>query len=81
MCLLPGGVPALRGVPARGCPLGGMPAPGGVSALGVPAPGRVPGGDPPDGYFCGRYAFYWNAFLFYLSLILNLFTQTYLPSF
>ena len=26
---------------------------------------RVPGGDPPDGYCCGRqYAFYWNAFLF-----------------
>ena len=27
---------------------------------GVLAPGRVPGGDPPDGY-C--YASYWNAFL------------------
>ena len=24
----------------------------------------VPGGDPPDGYCCGRYASYWNAFLF-----------------
>ena len=24
----------------------------------------VPGGDPPNGYCCGRYASYWNAFLF-----------------
>ena len=52
-----------------------MSAPGGllwgVSALGgcllqregVPARG-VPGGDPPDRYCCGRYASYWNAFLF-----------------
>ena len=23
---------------------------------------------PPDGYCCGRYAFYWNAFLFHLDL-------------
>ena len=27
-------------------------------------PGGVSGGDPPDGYCCGRYASYWNAFLF-----------------
>ena len=27
----------------------------------------VPGGDTPrDGYCCGRYASYWNAFLFYI---------------
>ena len=26
--------------------------------------GGVPGGDHPDGYCCGRYASYWNAFLF-----------------
>ena len=37
----------------------GVPGPGGVSG-----PGGVPGGDPP-GYCCGRYASYWNAFLFY----------------
>ena len=24
----------------------------------------VSGGDPPDGYCCGRYASYWNAFLY-----------------
>ena len=35
---------------------GGVPGPGG---------GLLPGGDPPcDGYCCGRYASYWNAFLF-----------------
>ena len=29
----------------------------------------VPGGDPPpDGYCYGRYASYWNAFLFFLNL-------------
>ena len=48
-CLVPG-------VPGRG---GGVPAPGG----GACSWGGVPGGDPPDGYCCGRYAFYWNAFL------------------
>ena len=52
-----GGIPAcLAGggsVPlGRGSALGGVPAPGG------------PGVDPPDGYCCGRYAFYWNACLF-----------------
>ena len=29
-------------------------------------PGGVPGGDPPDGYCCGQYASYWNAFLLIL---------------
>ena len=29
----------------------------------VHGPGVVPGGDPPDGYCCRRYASYWNAFL------------------
>ena len=28
------------------------------------APERVPGGDPPGRFCCGRYASYWNAFLF-----------------
>ena len=36
----------------QGCLLGGVPGPG--------------GGDPSvtDGYCCGQYASYWNAFLF-----------------
>ena len=35
--------------------------------------GRVPGGDPqpPDGYCCGRYASYWNAFLFLFNIFLK----------
>ena len=37
---------------------------------GVPAPGG-PGGDTPrDGYCCGRYASYWNAFLSLLKFLL-----------
>ena len=54
-----GVVPAPRGVPApAGCLLWGR---GACSGGGV-------GGDPPaDGYCCGRYASYWNAFLFILS--------------
>ena len=54
---------------------GGVPAPGGVSALGDLLPGGVCSGgclllggggvDPPrDGYCCGQYASYVNAFLF-----------------
>ena len=35
----------------------------GVPALGGLLRG-VAGGNPPDGYSCGRYASYWNAFLF-----------------
>ena len=54
---------------------GGVSAPGGVvCSWGVSASGGVcsmgllwgvPGGDPPDGHCCGRYASYWNAFLFF----------------
>ena len=51
-----------------------VPGPGEVSgprAVSAPvgclvrgsAPRGVPGGDPPVGYCCGRYASYWNAFL------------------
>ena len=44
-----------------------MPAPGGSGS------GGVPGGDPPeDGYCCGRYASYWNAFLSYKKRSLSL---------
>ena len=66
------------------CLSGGKgPGPGGVPGPGVPAPRGclVPGGclveTPPrrDGYCCGRYASYWNAFLF-LFLISLLFLLT-----
>ena len=69
-----GGVPAPGGglVPGGGAcsPMGGVSARGGVCSQGgacsrgVPARGGGgPGGDLPDGYCCGRYASYWNAFL------------------
>ena len=35
------------------------------------APGGVPGGDPPDGYCCGRYASFWNAFLLVNVLVIS----------
>ena len=38
------------------------PGGGGAWSQGVRGPGG-PGGDPPDGHCCGRYASYWNAFL------------------
>ena len=41
---------------------GGYQVGGGVPALGVSGL-EGPGGNPPDGYCCGRYASYWNAFL------------------
>ena len=48
---------------------GGVPGPWGVPHSGGSAPGGMPCGDPlppspGDGYCCGRYASYWNAFLF-----------------
>ena len=70
-CLLPGcacswgclfwGVTVLVG-----CLLWGVPDLGNVCSRGVPALGGGGGGDcppPVDGYCCGRYASYWNAFL------------------
>ena len=66
VCLSRGGgacplrVPALGGgACSGGCLLWG----GYLLQWGGPAPGGVPGGDPSDGYCCGRYASYWNAFL------------------
>ena len=52
---------------------GGVPAPSGVTSSGRSAPGGVcsPGRTPPieaDGYCCGRYASYWNAFLFTIQI-------------
>ena len=50
-CLVSGGVPGPGGVPGRGW------------GVGITACTEA---DPPgrDGYCCGRYASYWNAFLF-----------------
>ena len=74
-----GRVPAAEGgVPALGCvsvPGGPAVVGGGVCFEGVSVPGGVcswrvfaPGVNPPiplrDGHCCGRYASYWNAFLF-----------------
>ena len=50
-CLLGGGACSGKGVPA----LGGL-LPGGTCSGGC-------GDTPRDGYCCGRYASYWNAFL------------------
>ena len=57
-CLVPG-----RGAWSGESLLRGGLLPGGCLVWGVLLAG-VPGGDPPDGYCCGRYASYWNAFLF-----------------
>ena len=51
-------------MPCNRSPRGAVPAPG-VPAPGGRGGGSGGGGDPPpaDGYCCGRYASYWNAFL------------------
>ena len=44
---------------------GGVSGPGGCLVVGDGVWSWGPGGYPPqDGYCCGRYASYWNAFLF-----------------
>ena len=64
-CLLPGGVSTeggcllLGGVSAAG----GVVCPWGVSALGNVCSQGGAWWRPPNGYCCGRYASYWNAFL------------------
>ena len=58
------------GVCQEFCSQGGGPGLGGL-LLGGAAPGGVPGGDPPDGYRCGQFASYWNAFLLHLCVILS----------
>ena len=83
VCLSTGGCLFLQGVPVLGgaCSRVGWylfwrgSCFWGTCFQGEPAPGRWclvlggPGGDPPDGYCCGRYVSYWNAFLFYQFLI------------
>ena len=70
---LGGSVPALGGCLPGGVPAGGVPACGGVPAGGC-LPGGVPaGGDltrPPPRIqsTLGRYASYWNAFLFFKAM-------------
>ena len=75
-------MPAARGVPAfrGGCLVWGE----GVCSGGVPAPGEggLLGGlmeTPPDGYCCGRYASYWNAFLFIYQNKIPLSTKFEMP--
>ena len=62
-CLLQGG----------GGACSGGSAPGGMPAGGKPAPGGGRHGDPTkaDSYCCRRYASYWNAFLFFMSMLNN----------
>ena len=52
------GVPGPRGVPGLGC----VPGPGGVWS------GGAWGRPPRDGFCCGQYASYWNAFLLVIKL-------------
>ena len=74
-----GAIPACIAGAISACLAAGGSAPGGVPAPGGSAPGGACSrwglppsrgdGYPPcfkaDGYCCGRYASYWNAFLFY----------------
>ena len=70
-----GGVWSEGGVWSKGLLVQGTAGPGGeVWSQGGPGPGGVgvPGGDPLDGYCCGRYASYWNTFLLIIRLTLIL---------
>ena len=73
-CPRGGGGGWVRGVHGPGgcmvpgvCMVPGGPWSRGGLVLGVHGPVGVPGGPPPDGYCCGRYVSYWNAFLFFLQ--------------
>ena len=65
------GTPMNQAPPGPGTPLMDQALP--PSRPFTPRPGTLPGPDtppgnrhPPDGYCCGRYASYWNAFLLFL---------------
>ena len=47
--------------------MGGVPGPGGPGPGGSGSGGVWWRPPPPDGYCCGRYASYWNSFLFCLN--------------
>ena len=87
MVYLPGGVPAWGGVPAQGVYLWGCTClsacwdthtPGQIPPWVDTHPGQtyIPLGrnspPPPGGHCSGRYASYWNAFLFYMRLSISL---------
>ena len=55
--------PWTRHPPRPGTPRSRHPRPGGTRHP-PPGPGTPP--TPADGYCCGRYASYWNAFFFYI---------------
>ena len=55
-----------------GCLVPGGSAPGGVCSRGVPALGGWRTPPKADGYWCGRYASYWNAFLLQYIFVLAL---------
>ena len=65
----PGGVCSRQVSAPRGVSAPGVSAPGGCVCSRGSTRGVVPGGDPPDGYCCGRYASYWNAFLLSKSFL------------
>ena len=71
-CLVPGGS-GPGGSGPRGCLLWGVPGPRGCLVLGGLVLGGCSGGclmeTPLDGYCCGWYASYWNAFLFIIAHI------------
>ena len=62
--LVPEGVPAPVGSHPRGGQLLG-------EGEGVPGPGGAWWRPPRDGYCCGRYASYWNAFLLSINVLIN----------
>ena len=74
-CLAAGlwGRSALGDACSGGSAPGGMPAPRGVCSWGVCSGGVCSRGCPPkaDGYCCGRYESYWNAFLFPIWILSN----------
>ena len=68
--------------------MGGVPAPeGGGWAEGMSGPGGVAcsqggsSGDPRDGHCCGRYASYWNAFLYIIVWLARFFWENVFNSF